>query len=207
MERAMPPAETILALPRRSLPPEWVQPQVSLALPEADFFERLRTVPMVFAPRSALERDPTHKQIIPYLLVQTPDRAHTACYRRNGSEKRLHTLWSVGIGGHIARVDRQMADEALESIVRSGLAREISEEFRSLPPAPPPRFLGIVNEERSEVGSVHLGLVFRLEVAATDRVLPGEELEGFRWLETTAVSGLHLELWSRLALQLGDPAR
>lgn len=194
--------EKVLCLARASLPPAWVGERVQLALSFDDLRACLRGAAGLFLPRSQAELDPTHKQLIPYLLVQDATGACTAVYRRNGSERRLHDLYSIGIGGHIVAADRTSPEQGLEAVILAGLRREMDEEFRRLPDAAGVEFLGIINEERSDVGRVHLGLVFRLEVARRDTLEPGEELCDFRWIVTSELGRLRLEHWSQLALTL-----
>ncbi len=64
------------------------------------------------------------------------------------------------------------------------------------------QFLGLINEEVTPVGSVHLGLVFCLEVEGPEQIVPGEELHRFCWKSDLELAGLKLEHWSHLALGL-----
>ena len=79
-----------------------------------EFFMALEGIPFYWLPRSSAEMDPIYKQLIPYALLQTADGLHTGCYRRKGSEKRLHDFWSVGIGGHVNQNDRRNGDGRLD---------------------------------------------------------------------------------------------
>ena len=57
-----------------------------------------------FLPRSAAERDPDFKQLIPYAALRHRDKVFA--YRRGGgAETRLHGRWSIGIGGHVNPAD------------------------------------------------------------------------------------------------------
>ncbi len=85
------------------------------------------------------------------------------------------------------------------------MMREIAEEFDGFQGFTAPVFCGVINEERSPVGEVHLGLVFRWHVPAPDGLVPGKELGGFRWLPVDQALRRPLELWSRLALSLLNP--
>ncbi len=194
--------ERILCVSRADLPTEWLAAETSLPISLETFFSRMARIPFSFMTRPEVEHNPAFKQLIPYLLVQTPDRQLTACYRRNGSEQRLHALWSTGIGGHVSETDKAAPHATLRQIVASGLRREMIEEFHTLPGGPAPVFQGIINEEQTEVGTVHLGLVYRLAIADPAAVIAGEELCDFRWLEASTLRALPLERWSRLALAL-----
>jgi len=153
-------------------------------------------------PRHSVESDSSYKQLIPYVVLQTVDGLHTACYRRNGTEARLHALWSVGIGGHINEADRVSGEIALAAVVTGGMEREVREEFQSLPRDRHPVFHGVINEERTAVGHVHMGLVYRIHVNDMGDFVPGDELDAFAWLNSDEVLSRSLELWSRLALNL-----
>ena len=79
------------------------------------------------------------------------------------------------------------------------LEREVSEEIEvervvSLTP------LGVINEEGDEVSRVHLGFLFRMEVAGEVRVRETEKLAGL-WLRIKDLPAFsdELEGWSRVA--------
>src|SRR5947209_1928580 len=64
-----------------------------------------------FRPRREVETDPSFKQIIPYVVLTCDGRVFH--YRRGaaGTEARLTTLRSVGIGGHISEADAVGGDD------------------------------------------------------------------------------------------------
>jgi len=74
----------------------------------------------------------------------------------------------------------------------------------ALPSNIDPVFHGIINEEQTPVGHVHLGLVYRILVSDRDGFRPGRELEYFAWMDEDEILSRPLELWSRLALNLLD---
>ena len=194
--------EKVLCVKRDDLPPRWVAETAVVKMPAEQLFETLNCVPFHWLPRTVAETDPTHKQVIPYVLLQTVDGLYTGCYRRNGSENRLHDLWSVGIGGHINPCDLEKGDGSLPAIISNGMARETMEEFRSLPGDTDTVFHGVINEEKTAVGHVHLGLVYRMHVWRREGLEPGQELDSFMWIEAEKVFRKSLELWSKLALNL-----
>ncbi|MFQ3577745.1 MAG: hypothetical protein SNJ52_01880, partial [Verrucomicrobiia bacterium] len=80
-----------------------------------------------FLPRDEAERDPSHKQLIPYALLTCEGRL--LCYQRGkgGGEARLASKRSIGFGGHLNPADQEHLDVgAYESLV----LRELSEELR-----------------------------------------------------------------------------
>ena len=170
----------------------------------------------VFAPRREAERDFTRKQLIPYALVL--DKAGRALtYRRQGSEGRLAGLFSAGIGGHVNERD---AGDTLSARLLSGLAREMQEELgislnlapRPASPAPPRpagfdqngqvRLLGMINEDESEVGLCHIGVVFRVDWDASRNPSFSDEIAEPEWRFPADLDLSRFELWSALALRL-----
>ncbi len=196
--------ENVLCFLRNDLPEEWMAETAVVKMPEEIFWGCLDGIPFYWKPRQSLEQDPLYKQVIPYLVLQTFDGDRTACYRRQGTEKRLHDLWSVGIGGHVNDGDHNGENVPLQTIVNRGLAREMREEFRLFPSSVSAVFHGVINEEKTPVGLVHLGLVYRILLWDTTGFVPGAELNAFTWMETDKLFEQRLELWSRLALHLLD---
>jgi len=193
--------ETILCIERAALPPSWVESMTAVALSEAAFYEQIPDRTVRFLNRKSVETDPCFKQIIPYLLLYDQVGNRFGCYQRKGTEARLHDLWSIGIGGHVSTHDRSSRSDSLKTIVSRGLYREMSEELIGIPSGSL-QFLGLINEEVTSVGSVHLGLVFCLEVEGPEQIVPGEELYRFCWKSSLELAGLKLEHWSHLALRL-----
>lgn len=109
-----------------------------------------------FADRGPVEEDPSLKQIIPYALVTRGDSVFTFRRTDKGGEGRLHGRRSVGVGGHVNPIDAG-------DIVIDALRRELSEEI-SLPDRWSARLVGLLNNDRSAVGAVHVGVVAVVDV-------------------------------------------
>lgn len=147
-----------------------------------------------FRPRSDVETDPAFKQLIPYVVLRCgADLFH---YRRGaaGTEKRLTALRSVGIGGHISEADAAGGDNAY----RTGMLRELSEEVE-IGCEWSERLHGFINDDRTFVGSVHLGVVHLLElesaaVRAREDALAGT---GFAPLAELVAERDEFETWSQ----------
>src|SRR6266576_6204583 len=60
---------------------------------------------IVYLNRSDAEQDKRYKQLIPYVLIICHRKILRYRRGRGGQETRLHGLYSVGIGGHIAEED------------------------------------------------------------------------------------------------------
>ena len=121
----------------------------------------LRTVHATseYRPRAEIEDDPELQQIIPYCVVHHPhDDTYLLTRRlRRSSEKRLHHLYSLGIGGHVNPGDGEREDPVV-----GGLRREWAEEIRCTSPARA-SLVALLNDDSSPVSRVHLGLVFLVE--------------------------------------------
>jgi predicted NUDIX family phosphoesterase len=107
--------------------------------------------------REHAETDETFKQIIPYLYIECGQNFLLYKRTKKQSEERLHEKLSLGIGGHINPIDCTS-----DSVINNCLLRELTEEVtvHDLDPAST-EFLGFINDDLSEVGKVHLGLVFK----------------------------------------------
>ena len=104
-----------------------------------------------FADRARVEDDSTLKQVIPYAVLARDGEVFLFRRTNGGGEKRLFNLRSIGVGGHVNPVDSK-------DVVRAGLRREVEEEV-SIPPGWRPRFLGLLNDDSTPVGEVHVGVV------------------------------------------------
>ena len=145
-----------------------------------------------FEPRSAMERDPRFKQVIPYLVLRDRDRYFLMRRTRAGGDERLHDRFSIGVGGHLNPGDVD---------VEGGLAREWAEELVA-DFVPEFRLLGLLNDDDTEVGSVHLGIVYLAEAGGRAvRVRETDKLEG-DFAAPAAVRAVYdrLETWSQIVL-------
>jgi predicted NUDIX family phosphoesterase len=115
-----------------------------------------------FLPRAKAENDPTHKQIVPYAIISHGGTVLHYVRGKKAGEQRLVAKGSVGIGGHL-----NDADESLfawdENAYRAGVEREVNEEIKIDSPFED-RIVALLNDDTTEVGRVHLGIVhvFRL---------------------------------------------
>ena len=156
-----------------------------------------------YRPRGEMEEDPNFKQLIPYCLFRysSPDGVTSlfAYTRGKGQgEKRLHAKRSVGVGGHIS-----LDDHAAESgsPYQEGLARELSEEVLIETPYRE-TCVGLINDDETAVGKVHLGVVHILDVeepAVTSRETDLLEA-GFRPVDSLLAELDQFETWSQICL-------
>jgi predicted NUDIX family phosphoesterase len=155
----------------------------------------------VFAPRPQLEEDPAFVQLIAYAILRHSDGSVWA-YQRTGGDGRLKGRKSVGVGGHVDEADHQAC---IVASARAALIRELDEELQVPPPMVPEQPLGWINEQASEVGRVHIGLVWDIPWPDGSDPLPahGEALASIGFLPAADITQKNgFELWSELALKL-----
>ena len=155
-----------------------------------------------FRPRSMVETDPNFKQLIPYMVFCHTDSSGNIrifqYVRGSGmGESRLHQKRSIGIGGHISAEDEQR----FGNIYREGMLRELHEEVR-LHTTFTERCVGLINDDSTEVGRVHLGIVHRLDVAEPEVVSNESDLieSGFMLLDELRTYRAQMESWSSICL-------
>ena len=119
-----------------------------------------------YRPRHEVEDDPGFKQLIPYVIFRHRDadgRQTVFQYTRGTGqgEGRLHRKRSVGIGGHISVIDAD--SQAKANPYEEGMRRELEEEV-IVETSYTAHLVGLINDDQTEVGRVHLGVVHRFDV-------------------------------------------
>jgi predicted NUDIX family phosphoesterase len=194
--------EKILCIRQNRLPGAWMAETAVNPMSLDVFVDICTRAGHQFVDRNRAEQDARWQQVIPYIVLQSRDQKKTATYLRQGSETRLHDLWSCGVGGHINPRDQSGSDPSFRDILVNGMIRELDEELIHRPAGDSPVFCGMINEMVTDVGQVHLGAVFRIQTALPEDYVPGPELNRFQWMQTSGLASLNMELWSRLALDL-----
>ena len=116
-----------------------------------------------FLPRGQAENDPMHKQIIPYVLLAFGDKVLYYVRGKEAGEQRLVAKGSIGIGGHLNEGDAglfALDDENYNRVVE----REVHEEIHLLATFRN-RVVALLNDDTTEVGRVHLGIVHVFQLA------------------------------------------
>ena len=147
--------------------------------------------------RAQAEEDPAFKQIIPYVVLRWRDQVFNYVRGKRAAETRLQALRSVGVGGHINPADTNLFD----SPYRQAMLREVNEEVR-LDTAYEERCLGLINDDRTPVGQVHLGIVhiFDLAEPRVQRREQGLTRAGFTPLAELLAARAAFETWSQFVL-------
>lgn len=154
-----------------------------------------------FRPRGEMEEDPDFKQLIPYVIFRhTADDGTVRVfhYKRGGGqgEKRLHAKRSIGVGGHISSIDA-----AQSNVYAEGMRRELEEEV-SISTGYTETCVGLLNDDETEVGKVHLGVVHIFDVHqphVTPRETEIHEAE-FKTLDQLRAVKDEMESWSAICL-------
>ncbi|RIK71999.1 MAG: phosphoesterase [Planctomycetota bacterium] len=158
-----------------------------------------------YRPRGQMEQDPGFKQLIPYVVFRYTDSAgaeYLFQYTRGGGqgEKRLHAKRSIGVGGHIS-ADDVGSLTCHHDVYREGMRRELAEEVIIDSPYNE-QCVGLINDDETPVGQVHLGVVHVCDVLRP-AVSPREAdfLDaGFRPVNEL-LSGIEgFESWSQIVL-------
>ena len=157
---------------------------------------------MSYRPRAEMEKDPSFKQLIPYVLFRYTTPAGVVMlfqYTRGKGqgEARLHSKRSVGIGGHISS-----DDAAAAGVYEEGMRRELSEEVRIDSPYRA-QMAGVLNDDLTEVGKVHFGVVHIFDVESP-AVSPLEDAicdAGFRPVSELLANLEQFETWSKICLE------
>jgi predicted NUDIX family phosphoesterase len=154
-----------------------------------------------FKLRSEAEKDPSFKQIIPYVIMNHNGKYLTYVRGSRAGEKRLVAKRSIGIGGHINPVDWTLFSVDAYKIYLEAVKREIAEEV-SVDTAYTDKIVALLNDESNEVGSVHLGIV-HLWTLAEPKVSKKEQMitqMGFMTPAQLQQVKDEMETWSQLCL-------
>jgi predicted NUDIX family phosphoesterase len=159
------------------------------------------------------EKNTALKQPIPYGIVTSDDRdgeLRVFVYERlgGGTESRLHSKLSIGVGGHMNTLPH--SDNFLD-VVKEEASRELTEEliFDSVegevdPATYPTEVIGLINDDVNEVGRVHIGILYTIETHSNHSVEVREKdtLAG-EWMTLQELENNYdrLESWSQIALQ------
>jgi predicted NUDIX family phosphoesterase len=160
-------------------------------------------------PRRSLEEDPSFRQIIPYVILRKRDSLGVERYLgyRRGAEieeARLRGVLSFGWGGHIdlpdvccngCRID-------LYRTLKNAVAREMFEEVGMVIAEDALELRGLIIDDSTEVGRVHLGVLLIAE--PTGQVVSKEDSQlDLQWLtieEAQAAEG-EREGWTAICIE------
>ena len=157
-----------------------------------------------FLPRGRAEKDPTHKQIIPYVLLTHGEKVLHYVRGKKAGEQRLVAKGSIGIGGHMNESDESLF--ALDDAAyRAGVEREVAEEI-SIQTEFDDRIVALLNDDSTEVGQVHLGIVHVFKLAEPKVDKREAMITALSFLEKSELQARRdsLETWSQICLDSLD---
>lgn len=150
-----------------------------------------------FKNRDEVEHDYNFVQIVTYTIVKCNERILNYSRGNKNGESRIHNKLSIGIGGHVNIDDGR-------SILRGAqreLQEEIGSEFGSI------YLTGLLYEDNTDVGKVHLGVVYRTTADGDDLlkdISNGVETEllelNFKQFDELMENFHDCEGWSQLLL-------
>jgi predicted NUDIX family phosphoesterase len=143
-----------------------------------------------FLDRPTAEISPQYKQIIPYVLIRHDDAYFLLQRTQRQTEARLHHKLSLGIGGHINPDTPDILD---------GLQKELEEEVEVVGDYDL-TFVGILNDDTTDVGRVHLGAVYVLDAHEGEvNVRETHKMSG-RWVPRAELAEHReaMESWSQI---------
>ena len=157
-----------------------------------------------YRPRGEMETDPSFKQLIPYCIFRhTAADGTVSVYQytrgKGQGESRLHSKRSIGIGGHISTLDT-----GNDSPYQQGMQRELEEEVR-IETEFSQACIGLINDDETEVGKVHLGVVHIFDVQ-TQNVKANEDdiiEDGFVPVSELEANLDRFETWSKICIESG----
>ncbi len=157
-----------------------------------------------FMARSIAETDPAFKQIIPYALLSHGGKILHYVRGKKSGEQRLAAKGSIGIGGHMNDMDEGLFALDREAYL-AGVRREVEEELRVETPYTN-RIVALLNDDTTEVGRVHLGVVHLFELETAQVGKREAMITGLAFLtpEELRAKRENLETWSQLCLDSLD---
>lgn len=189
--------ELVLVVPRASLmaDPGWH----GLTTDGLAGFEVVVALDGEFRRRADVEIDRSWKQVIPYLVLRERDRYFLMRRTQAGGDARLYDRWSIGVGGHLNPGDGDLA---------GGLRREWREEVVA-DFEPDFELIGLLNDDTTDVGSVHVGAVYVADARGRSVAIRETDKLTGAFAEPEAVREVvaRMETWSALVFEHLEGAR
>ncbi|MFN6991590.1 MAG: DNA mismatch repair protein MutT [Fervidobacterium sp.] len=123
---------------------------------KAEFYKVLQNG--FFVERSKAEYDESTRQVIPYIVLKEKDEYIFFRRTANQTEKRLHNLITLGVGGHLNDEDSKNPIECLEKGLWRELREEVNADVENI------EYIGLINEIENPVSRVHVGVLFIADV-------------------------------------------
>jgi predicted NUDIX family phosphoesterase len=157
-----------------------------------------------FLPRPEAEINPAYKQIIPYALIAYEHKLAYYVRGKKAGEQRLVAKGSIGIGGHMNETDESLFAMD-EKAYRAGVEREVNEEIK-IDTRFEDRIVALLNDDTTEVGRVHLGIVHVFKLAEPKVEKREAMITGLTFLAKDELLARreNMETWSQICLDSLD---
>jgi len=142
-----------------------------------------------FLDRPIAEVSPEFRQIIPYVLIRNSGHYFVLKRTTQQTESRLHHKLSLGIGGHV-----NPGHSLLE-----GLRKELDEEV-DIRANYEMEFIGMINDDSTDVGRVHLGAAYVLDAGSKEVAVKERDKMIGEWMPRSVIYKFRAELesWSQI---------
>jgi len=157
-----------------------------------------------FIPRPQAEADPSYKQLIPYVIMSCGGNYLSYVRGRRAGEARLTGLRSIGIGGHINPTDDMPLFNAdFYQTYISAVEREVAEEVL-VEAGHSDKIVALLNDDSTEVGSVHLGIVHHWILDSAEVSRREQMITQMAFMSPAELCEVRdsMETWSQLCLAL-----
>lgn len=154
-----------------------------------------------FMDRTKAETDETHKQLIPYCVIKRNNEIFTYQRTTKGGENRLHSKYSLGVGGHCQDLGNKFQDHRVTYF--ANLAKELSEEI-DMKNYDSEKLIGYLYLSASPVDRVHLGCIHLIEVDGFTNLDTAEDCLdncGFKSYAQLIENKSKFENWSQIVIE------
>lgn len=160
-----------------------------------------------FMPRPQAEANSNYKQIIPYVIISCDGKYLSYVRGKRAGEARLTGLRSIGIGGHINPIDADNSSlfAYLYENYLAAVQREVAEEV-SVETGHSDKIVALLNDDSTEVGSVHLGIVHHWILDSPNISRREQVITQMTFMSPAELRKVKesMETWSQLCLALLD---
>ena len=156
----------------------------------------------IYKRRFELEDDVAYKQLIPYAVICYNNMIYMFHRTNKQTEKRLHNMYSLGVGGHM----NPWGEFINVEYIHHELARELNEEvllhsncrIEEIVP------IGFINDDTNNVGKVHLGLLYQIRLNCMDLEINEKDKMTGQWVNISELRTYYsqMESWSKIYTDL-----
>jgi len=183
---------------------------------DGSMLRRLLDGAVQYLPRIDAEKTEKYKQVVTYVIVSHGTKVLS--YRRgvfNRAADFLRGSRCIGFGGHVTLYDKSLFSASDYGISETAV-RELAEEItllerKALPDHSDLEIVGLINDDSTDEGRRHMGIVMRYEVNDWKhwRDARGGEasINQLQWIDITKepINLIQFEYWSQICLRAMFP--